>query len=380
MKKIILSIVSQQSIPNLAPLLHSALKPDRAVFLVTPEMHYPYYWLSQVLQKYQIETQSIDIKNAWDISATRNTVADWLTTQETNDEVILNATIGTKPMILGAYDAFKEAGKSIIYLHPKQDKIIWLSPQNQTPCTIHNNLALDDYLQSFGIHISDRQIPEYNATRQEIAKWLCTQGTSNGHGWLISNLNAVSSRCPPGIPTKLKDDERKKRPLMKMLKTLHQWKILDLQNDTILFENTSNLNFSKGGWLEEHVYFTLTNMSSEFPMDDLCINLKIHRNIKDTEIPNELDAAFIVDNRLHIIECKTGNESHQKNMYLNTINQLENIRKITGGNESSAMFVSLHKITDIAKKRADEIGIFVASGEDLASLDDCLGKWLKRKQ
>lgn len=66
------------------------------------------------------------------------------------------------------------------------------------------------------------------------------------------------------------------------------------------------LEWITGGWFEEYVYY---NVKQVINPDDIAIGVQIGR--KGVKRNNELDVVFIKNNRLFVIECKTGVETER---------------------------------------------------------------------
>jgi hypothetical protein len=61
------------------------------------------------------------------------------------------------------------------------------------------------------------------------------------------------------------------------------------------------LDYLTGGWFEEYVYYQLKRYANPF---DIVINPKV--STKGVKRQNELDVAFTKNNKLYVVECKTG--------------------------------------------------------------------------
>ncbi len=63
----------------------------------------------------------------------------------------------------------------------------------------------------------------------------------------------------------------------------------------------SQIEWITGGWFEEYMYY---KVAKQITPDDIALNIHISR--KGLKRNNELDVVFIKNNRLFVIECKTG--------------------------------------------------------------------------
>ena len=62
-----------------------------------------------------------------------------------------------------------------------------------------------------------------------------------------------------------------------------------------------------GGWFEEYMYY---RVNETIQPDEITLGIRISR--KESKLRNELDVVFIKNNRLFVIECKTGVETERK--------------------------------------------------------------------
>jgi len=74
-------------------------------------------------------------------------------------------------------------------------------------------------------------------------------------------------------------------------------------NDRLTHEQ---IEWLTGGWFEEYLYYMAEKYMKP---DDILIGVHISR--KGVKRNNELDAVFMKDNRLFVIECKTGVETER---------------------------------------------------------------------
>ena len=71
--------------------------------------------------------------------------------------------------------------------------------------------------------------------------------------------------------------------------------------------NYKQIAWITGGWFEEYVYYRVQEIVQP---DEIELGLHISR--KGARLRNELDVVFIKNNRLFVIECKTGVETERK--------------------------------------------------------------------
>ena len=68
--------------------------------------------------------------------------------------IALNATGGTKPMSIAAYEVFRTFGLPIFYVHPEQDRLIWMHPSGRPAVDLANRLDLEPFLRAHGASVT----------------------------------------------------------------------------------------------------------------------------------------------------------------------------------------------------------------------------------
>ena len=170
-----LILVSAQAVPNITPVMDERFKPKNVVLLVSPDMANRAEWLEQIYIKRGIKSRRWLIKDAYDIDHIRDRIYELLTEYEAGG-LALNATGGTKPMSIAAYEEFRELERPIFYVHPEEDRVIWLHPSKQAGQDLADRIKLPEFLQAygatvtaqgetFGVPADDRELTEEIITR-----------------------------------------------------------------------------------------------------------------------------------------------------------------------------------------------------------------------
>ncbi len=87
-------------------------------------------------------------------------------------DIALNATGGTKPMSIAAYEAFRAYELPIFYIHPEHDRLIWLhprtAPRSTSPTGCGSTPSCSRMARVWRLR-RNRPIP---ASRQALNDWL----------------------------------------------------------------------------------------------------------------------------------------------------------------------------------------------------------------
>ena len=160
-----------------------------------------------------------------------------------------------------------------------------------------------------------------------------------------------------------------------MLRNFETAGVLKVDGNTICFASEQDRNFTKGGWLERHVYRTLNALHSELGVRDKAATLVV---VDESGVKNELDVAFLAKNRLFVVECKTARmENARAGKANDTLFKLSEICRRVGGLGTRGMLASYRRLGDSEKKLARALGIEVVAGGELKHLDERLKRWVK---
>ncbi|HHH47754.1 MAG TPA: DUF1887 family protein [Gammaproteobacteria bacterium] len=364
-------LVSNQPIPNLTPLLDSSLEARRVILVVTPDMHERAGWLEDVLRPRGIRSELWPIDDAWDFDAIQSRIMELLEREtEAGTRPALNATGGTKLMSIAAYEAFRAYDLPIFYVHPERDSIVWLQTGDSSgqPQELENRLRLEAFLQAHGARVAHkprRNLPA--AGDLELAETLI-QGQDR-YSRPIGTLNWLAASADhPGLDARL---EHTTRELDELLDLFQQHGKLTRHGDSITFSDEKARFYANGGWIESHVYNQLRRLRGRRPrLQDLACALEVTRQQRDKTIPNELDVAFLHDNRLHIIECKTRRfrENGEESAGAEALYKLDTLRDLMGGLQARAMLISYRDLSGHDRSRAADLGIRVCAGSQLHHL------------
>ncbi len=377
-----LCLVSAQATPNLTPALDPATAPRRVILLVSPDMQRRAEWLAAVLKPRGIRCETWPIADAWDLEQVQQRVLELLEREValiSPRAIALNATGGTKPMSIGAYEAFRAYDLPIFYVHPERDRLIWMSPQGQAPVDLDNRLRLDAFLVAHGARMAGGLVTPIPRERRELLQWLVAGVRANAKAlgtlnWLAmeAEQTLVSPEMDPG--------QRQDQRLQAIIDRLALAGLVRFHDGRLRFEGEAARFFVNGGWLEEHVFATLQELRGRVPaIQDLARSVDLVRETQRGEgVPNEIDVACLAENRLYLIECKTrawrGPDAGAAGA--DALYRLDTLTDLLGGLQARALLVSYRDLPPRVLKRAADLGVRVCAGAKLPQLAAELTAWL----
>jgi len=369
-----LCLVSDQPTPNLTPLLDKTLCPERVVLLVSKGMEQRADWLEAVLRPRGLKVTRWSVGDPWDIEALQNTIMELLESDH-GDSLALNATGGTKPMSIAAFSVFTAYDKPVFYVHPDKDRILWLHPHDLDSQPIEDRIKLGSFFLAHGFKMEEGLNNAVEPALREVTleivngieRFQKSLGTMN---WLASK--AEGSLISPVI------DPRDRNDYMQDLIDIFEAKgLCFLQDDKITFSSEESRFFINGGWLEDHVYSILRKLSAKNDVKEI---QDLRRGVEVQSVTggshNELDVAFLADNRFYMVECKTRNWRDGTGG-AEAIYKLDTLKETLGGLKGEAMLVTYREMRKADLERAGNEGIEVCQYVQLRRLDEHLRKWIR---
>jgi hypothetical protein len=370
-------IIDQDPVRLVTPLLDQRCDGKHLVLLGDKSQYPIYTRLQKVLEDKNITTEFYQIRAGTRISSLKeaiDTLAKKLLTL--NQPVYLNASCGLRHRLLCAYEVFRTYEWPIFVVEPNSDRLCWLYPDELGYSQLQDRITISDYLSIFGARCEfiDHQIPE------ELDKKLCQLGerwANNalelGPGLATLNYLATTCRKEQRLDVELTEKQQGYKELSLLIHDLVDAEIAEYANGILTFSNEEARRFSNGEWFETLVHSIVRNIQGDMPtIQDRSLNVQVYRQQGEQEIRNELDVATVVNNKLHIIECKTKGMRDDGD---DTLYKLESLRDLLGGLQARAMLVSFRPLRHNDITRAQDLGLALIGPDELKSLKSHLTNW-----
>jgi hypothetical protein len=303
------ALVSDQLLANVLPALHD--RPTLLVLVCTPEMIDRGARLQRVLSRHGI--RCVLERDAPDaglptVHEFAFALLERLQRDHPGEDLVLNATGGTKPMMLGFVDVFRAEAR-IVYVDTRRRRIETLPKQGveDPPAPMRDVLDVPGYLNvqgfAFESALSDRTDWRLRvASRKQAAKHLGRHATLLGS--FIGQLNALASAA-------VRDDV-----LIEPVQTFSnvrsaEWRdaLAQLGRCGVLrwagehhveFSDCDAARFCAGGWLEEYVWHVVIDAHPHDARMSVTGRLETARAAR-----NEFDLLAVHGNQMLVVECKT---------------------------------------------------------------------------
>ncbi|MCW8932843.1 MAG: DUF1887 family CARF protein [Gammaproteobacteria bacterium] len=372
-------LVSQNEELNITPALHSGFKPQNVLLIHTSWHKEKAHHLALIFNRHQINTDFLEILNKHDIPKISSQINKAIiniinTSGQEENPIVLNITGGSKLLSIVTTELFFEHKLPIFYVNKETDILHFLPLKNDDSYQFHleDRLKINDYLLAYGIKVKKNHQPEINVSSAH--QKICEELIQNVDEYKkpLGKFNYYAAQTNKSYQVTLKHSDVKDQKFINLVNLFVDLHIIELNGKTLNFKNEKVRFFCNGGWLEEYVFLQLRDLKEQLLIQDIVIGLEI-------ELPcgsrNELDVAFMANNRFYLIECKTKKYSGQSTGN-NTLYKLDTLKNY-GSTQSKAMLISYHTLTNSNRRRADDYELNIISAHKIKQLKKLIIQWVQ---
>jgi hypothetical protein len=376
-------LVYNTATANVTPALDPNFKPQEVILVHSPAQEYRAGCFEAVLKPAGIKVSHWLIQDIREVEHIRDRLLELMIERE-NDDIALNASGGTRPMSIAAYEVFKEFNKPIFYVHPETDAVSWINRRDLPSFNVADRIKLPAFLQTHGAEVSNlgkrSGVPE-NLRRltQELVEQ--TEFLAKP----LAALNWLAQQAQTNLKSSLTENQRDWKELKLLIQKFADEGLLTFQNNSLHFNDEASRFFVNGGWLEVYTYSLLYGLRAEIPrIQDVGRSIELCRDSTGRSVKNELDVAFLHNNHLYIIECKTKRfiESTQTSAAdfdthgTDVLYKLDTFKWLLGGIQTKVMLVSYQPLSSWDKQRAHDLQIKTCTAQQLTQLKTSFRQWI----
>ncbi|HDY7441966.1 TPA: DUF1887 family protein [Vibrio vulnificus] len=370
-------IIDQDPVRLVTPLLDLRTVSTHIVFIGDESQRDMYQRLHSVLAQRGITSELFVIPSVVDTRLIKQSIqalAEDLKSR--GEDVKLNASCGLRHRLLSVYEVFRTYHWPIFVVEPNSDKLCWLYPDGREDTQVQDRITVADYLTIFGAHGEFNEVelpPQLDQKLHELGERWASHALELGPGLATLNYLATTCRKEQKLDVELSEKQQGYRELNMLLADLVEAQIATYENGILTFANEDARRFSNGEWLETLVHSTVKQIQDDMPtIQDHSLNVQVYRQLGEREVRNELDVASVVNNKLHIIECKTKGMRDDGD---DTLYKLESLRDLLGGLQARAMLVSFRPLRHNDITRAEDLGLALIGPDELKDLKKHLTEW-----
>lgn len=295
MANYLVSIVGNQTLPNILPIKEFESRMDKYIFIYTGKVRSELTWIKKVcnltndvvidLKVHEDDLNDINIK----LSTMNSILSD-------SDNVFVNLTGGTKIMALGTFEYFTKiiSKTNMFYLNMGSNVLRQVYPvvdEERRDTKIEYRVNVKEFLGAYGTEINNFNDVNSLCKDKEYTELFYKNKWSQKYNRIISKLRDYINEFEKDILF-----DRTKEELLNEIQVFISVTSFPLKNHDRLTKN--EIRYLIGGWWEEYCY---NYIKEKFALSDSYINI----GIQNSKTNNELDVIFVKDNVLYVFECKT---------------------------------------------------------------------------
>lgn len=379
MKTILVSLISEQTVPNV--IIADHFKPDIYWFITTEKMEKEQKtWCIENVLK--LKGHNLSESNVKKEIVDQDSLTDCIEKIEQmvdlgEDEVryIVNITGGNKIMALGAFEVFTNVGQrvSIGYMPLGKKEFIQVYPRKKPfkVVPIQENLNLKEYFASYGFTIQNekklKETIKHAHKREKIS------------GWILNNYEKLRGML--GFLYKLLGNKRSEKQVIfseafnRHLSDVEHAFLskLSFQCDDLTISKVltrDEICYVTGGWLEERVFSIINELVKEKILNDVLMGVQL-KSIYGSD--SELDIAFMKDNSFYHIECKTLGDKKEQNIVRDEIYKKGAISTLLGkGSKQAIICTTFDELKENLINRARDYDVEILSLQEVRNLKERL--------
>lgn len=368
-------LVSNEAVPNLTPALDPEFRPAEVVLLATAKMTQRAEDLRSVLRGHGVQVGDlVPLSSHLDLELLQAEFEAAVSARDT-DNIALNCTGGTKPMSIAAFIVFYSRSLPIFYVEPN-DRVVWLNHPNERPAPheIANKLRLGGLLSAYGADATLNRAPNgIDRDLRALGDALVAEAVRFEFPLGALNYAAAQALDYGGLRPVHLDRWDESPELRHIVGRFEAAGYLRQRGAQITFRDEEARQIVGGGWMEQWAFAQVFGLQRELSqIQDLAYNVQVvHRGVR-----NELDVAFLAENRLHVIECKTMRMDAERSRVADSITKVKGVAQRLGGFQARTMILSFRPVRPADRERAAAERVQLVEAGQIRQLASYLHRWI----
>ncbi len=283
MKSILVSLISDQTIPNVQFI--KEMIADEYLFITTEAME------KKGVLNWVLKATNIDLDKIHVITVAPFSYDDVYEVVEKSIQkdrkYLVNLTGGTKIMSLAVNDVFKSLNAEMYYIIGNKN-YLKISPGNKAPILkLEKSISLSEYLIACGFEIKKQNDAEFSF-----------ETSAKIFHYFLNSFDKTKDLLPLSF---LFSKRGKNVELIDQVEDLTEFlNRIGFETEKLNQLSKKETKYLTGDWFEEYFYYQLKELKS-IQKEGIGTGWTIVKN----GIPNEFDILYINEDQLNIIECKT---------------------------------------------------------------------------
>ncbi|MGY0615619.1 Card1-like endonuclease domain-containing protein [Vibrio sp. FJH11] len=358
-----IAVLTENSVPIVTPLLDEQIKCVQLVLLAPLNTQKQLPSIERFLSGKGIAVSIIHLES--DLNCIEEHLAHY---SSPDTSVAINLTEGRKGLCCQLLLWAQRHGKPTFWLNTHTDRLRFVLPVDHPPLEIEDQLNIPDFLALKGMQVSQarRSLPGPPCLSELALYW----AQQNDRRLLAFRaLNRLASHaCSSQITPQITSREANTPWFQETINDVLKRGLAQKQPDgRIKFVDHDVRSFCQGIWLEYACFeYMMQLKENRTDVQDVAHSVIISRVQRGQHIKNEFDVMAIINNRLFVIECKTGSNMSTDARQL-ALYRLDSISGMLGNN-CHGFLVSLRNLGSTINGRAAEVGLRMVHSKKIPSL------------
>lgn len=376
----LIAIVAENGVDAISPVFDQRFGVQRISLLSTPALALRARDLANIARAAGKACEVETLLGAWRPTVMLDQLQRLLDAPH-HEPWLLNLSGANPALATTLFQLARERKIPTFVIEPEADKAVWLirpeSDMGAEAATesrvesvdVADRIGLRQYFASCGYELlhATATLKNRNFRAERCSKFLGDLALH--HPRTLLRLNRAGAELDPQLRSLLRFEASD----LQVLDFLIELGFLRLhQHDRIQFTSGDARNFLCGGWLEFYVFSTLAELAQTQPIQDAALGLVVRSR---QQASSEFDVAFMSNNHLFLIECKSRAPRRSHGVGMDVLFKLASLADQQGLN-SRAMLVSLSGPTPAEAQRAQSQHIKLLSGGALKDLRQHLQDWI----
>lgn len=376
----LIAIVAENGVDAISPVFDQRFGVQRISLLSTPALALRARDLANIARAAGKACEVETLLGAWRPTVMLDQLQRLLDAPH-HEPWLLNLSGANPALATTLFQLARERKIPTFVIEPEADKAVWLirpeadmgaeaaTESRVESVDVADRIGLRQYFASCGYELlhATATLKNRNFRAERCSKFLGDLALH--HPRTLLRLNRAGAELDPQLRSLLRFEASD----LQVLDFLIELGFLRLhQHDRIQFTSGDARNFLCGGWLEFYVFSTLAELAQTQPIQDAALGLVVRSR---QQASSEFDVAFMSNNHLFLIECKSRAPRRSHGVGMDVLFKLASLADQQGLN-SRAMLVSLSGPTPAEAQRAQSQHIKLLSGGALKDLRQHLQDWI----
>jgi len=357
-------LLSDNVLSAVLPALDYNLRPQKVVLCETDSMQGKGVGsrLSTFFKANNIKVETFKLGSTCDFQEVHRKFSELASRYEKQSQnVAVNLGGGDGLISTAAQSVFGVKNFACIQSFPQRNEVFIIWSGKVQRYEFQDKLKLNDYFSIHGCNLKSKR--EKNLKLMSGSHALCREllADFDFYSKYISYLGRLASGAENHLSLKAKAKITVENKRLFDLFQRHGF-ISAYDDGVVTFASDDDRDFCKGIWLEDHLHQTLKNLSKDAGLQDFATCLEFTGS---TGFHYDLDAAFLVKNRLYVIEAGSFSMNERGNDDLFRFDYLRDF-DVAG---VVPIVISFRELRNSDVRRVERLGVQLIQGQEINELE-----------